>query len=271
MVKKKYNYNYKYLYLFIIIILIISYLCYSFFKLNKKYKLEKESNIDINNNYKNEIEKNNNLNFELNNTRKYEKNKNIEINNIKNKYNLLTTEFENLTSTNKNFENKVCLSIDEYNNILNKKTKNDTINRDYRVLKDDLFPPINRSDTYTHTELANNIINRNMYIKTNDMGDTFRLVGYITNTSNEKDTGNNSWKLFGRQKDRHMSEFYITPTNNNNDVKIYINDDIVVGDKLRDIYTIPNYITFNSPMLNNNPYHVVEVPKQDLTRTNDYL
>ena len=161
------------------------------------------------------------------------------------------------------------MSIKQFNQIKKNKNDNDktsrsdTINRDYRVLNDELFPPINRSDTNNHTELTNNVINRSMYIKTNNVNDTYRLVGYVTNNSNEKDTGNNNWKLFARQKDRHLSEFYMTPTNNNDDVKISITDDIILGSKLRDMYAIPNIISFNSPMLNTTPYQVVEIPRND--------
>jgi hypothetical protein len=180
-------------------------------------------------------------------------------------------------------DNKVCLSINDYNILLDKANHNknkgsnntsesdDTVVRDRKVLEDQLYPPLNRSDNRTHTELVNNITNRNMYIRTNDINDTYRLVGYVTNNSDEKDTGNNNWKLFARQKDRNISEFYMKPTDNNNDVKVPITDDIVVGDRLRDIYNIPKQLTFKSPMFNKDPYNVVEVPKADLSRSADYL
>lgn len=175
--------------------------------------------------------------------------------------------------------NKICLSANDYNILLDKANHNknnttntnDTVVRDRKVLNDPLYPPLNRSDNKTHTELVNNITNRNMYIRTNDINDTYRLVGYVTNNSQEKDTGNNNWKLFARQKDRNISEFYMKPTDNNNDVKVPITDDIIVGDRLRDIYNIPQQITFKSPMFNKDPYNVVEVPKADLSRSADYL
>lgn len=180
-------------------------------------------------------------------------------------------------------DNKICLSINDYNILLDKANHNknksssdtsgsdDTIVRDRKVLEDQLYPPLNRSDNRTHTELVNNITNRNMYIRTNDINDTYRLVGYVTNNSDEKDTGNNNWKLFARQKDRNISEFYMKPTDNNNDVKVPITDDIVIGDRLRDIYNIPKQLTFKSPMFNKDPYNVVEVPKADLSRSAGYL
>ena len=176
---------------------------------------------------------------------------------------------------------KICLSPDEYkklldNNynkpkIINEKNKDDTIERDRKVLDDDLYPPLNRGDNVSHTKLANNINNRRMYINTQETGDTYRLVAYVSSMSNIKDSGNNNWKLFARQKDRHISDFYMIPTDNTNDLKISITNDIVIGNKLRDIYDIPQQITFNSPLLNKEPYNVVEVPKADLSRSADYI
>jgi hypothetical protein len=172
------------------------------------------------------------------------------------------------------------MTVDEYKNLLDNKTnikmiseksKEDTIERDRKVLDDDLYPPLNRGDTVSHTRLANNINNRKMYINTQETGDTYRLVAYVSSTSNMKDSGNNNWKLFARQKDRHISDFYMIPTDNTNDLKVSITNDNVIGTKLRDIYDIPQQITFNSPLLNKEPYNVVEVPKADLSRSADYI
>lgn len=196
---------------------------------------------------------------------------------------IIVASKESIESKESKTDNKICLSINDYNILLDKANHNknksssdtsgsdDTIVRDRKVLEDQLYPPLNRSDNRTHTELVNNITNRNMYIRTNDINDTYRLVGYVTNNSDEKDTGNNNWKLFARQKDRNISEFYMKPTDNNNDVKVPITDDIVIGDRLRDIYNIPKQLTFKSPMFNKDPYNVVEVPKADLSRSADYL
>ena len=175
---------------------------------------------------------------------------------------------------------KICMTVDEYKNLLDNKTnikmiteksKEDTIERDRKVLDDDLYPPLNRGDTVSHTRLANNINNRNMYINTQETGDTYRLVAYVSSTSNMKDSGNNNWKLFARQKDRHISDFYMIPTDNTNDLKVSITNDNVIGTKLRDIYDIPQQMTFNSPLLNKEPYNVIEVPKADLSRSADYI
>lgn len=179
----------------------------------------------------------------------------------------------------KTTKDKVCISLQEYD-ALKEKTKepqqvpfnNPTRSppRDYRVLNDQLYPPLNRTDTITHTMLENNINNRNMYVPTNDRNDNYRLIGYLVNKENDKDAGGNSWKLFAREKDRNQSDFYIIPSNNNYDIKIHINDDIIKGERLRDVYTVPKNITFNSPMLNAGPYEYVELPKADLT-TSRYL
>ena len=172
--------------------------------------------------------------------------------------------------------NKICMSVDDFNRlkkttIPQTKSDTDTIARDRKVLDDDLYPPLNRGDTRSHTNLANNINRRRMYVNTQETGDTFRLVAYITSTSDKKDSGNNNWKLFARQKDRHFSEFYMIPTDNTNDLKISINNDNIVGYKLRDVNDIPQQLTFNTPLLNKDPYDVVEVPKADLSRSADYI
>lgn len=144
--------------------------------------------------------------------------------------------------------------------------------RDYRVLYDPLYPPLNRTDTVTHTMLEKNIDKRNMYIPTNETGDNYRLVGYLVNKEGGRtDAGGNNWKLMARQKDRNTSDFYMIPANNNYDIKIHVTDDMIVGDRLRDVYTIPKNIAFKSPMLNEGTYEFVEIPKADLTGGVGYL
>lgn len=239
---------------FIIIILLIAFMLYFF----QSYK---------------------NINYKFNEQQKYYDNykstNNNEINNklnyfgdlVQKQHQEMIGEYNKFKSNNQD-NDKICMTSTQFDNITNAKpsvNRNNTIMRDYRVVKDDLFPPFNRSDNNTHTNLTNNIMNRSMYVNTNNVNDTFRLVGYVTSTDSKRDSGNNSWKLFGRQKDRHFSEFYISPTNNNNDVKIFLTDNIIVGDRVRDIYAIPNNITFRSPMLNESPYQVVEIPKQDIS------
>jgi hypothetical protein len=95
------------------------------------------------------------------------------------------------------------------------------------------------------------------------------MIGYITYNNNDGqiDKGGNNWKMFGRMKDRNQGDYYIIPVNNNYDLKIPLTSDIIVGERLRDIYTIPNTLRFRSPMLNNNDYDYTELPKTDYTNT----
>lgn len=181
----------------------------------------------------------------------------------------------------KDVDNKVCLSLPEYQKLLLQKSQpqqpliiqqpiqqppQQSSTRDYRVLNDQLYPPLNRTDAQTHTAFTANIENRNMYVPTRDIKDNYRLVGYvINNTDNEKDAGGNKWKLIAREKDRNTADFYMIPSDSRYDIKVAITDNIVTNGRLRDIYTIPNSITFNSPLLNKTPYEFVEIPKTDYT------
>ena len=169
-------------------------------------------------------------------------------------------------------QDKVCMTTQEYQRLVAAKAPQQMgpRERDYRVLMDPLYPPLNRTDADTHTSLQYNISNRNMYVPTQDHNDSFRLVGYLTNNDETRqDVGGNTWKLFARQKDRHTSDFYMVPANKNYDVKIHVKDDMIQGgERLRDLYTIPNSITFKSSMLNDTPYEFIEIPKSDLSSAN---
>lgn len=119
-------------------------------------------------------------------------------------------------------------------------------NRDIRVLNDPLYPPLNR------------MVSTPYY-------DTFRLVGYLKSScDNERDAGGNTWKLFGRMKDRRMGEFYISPANTNDDIKIPLTSDVMMGPRLSDIDTIPNELMFKSPLLNLCHYIFIELPRGQL-------
>lgn len=181
---------------------------------------------------------------------------------------------------------KVCLTKDEYKSLKNNQcTLNTTqqeesvsatyvvpprtnnvdpvVVRDNRVLYDQLYPPLNRIDAGTHQAMNMQVSNRNMYVPLNDIGDSYRIVGYLTSEEQQPDKGGNSWKMFARQKDRHFADYYIVPTNRNYDIKIHLKDDVVVGTRLRDIYTIPNELRFNSPFLHKTPYTFIENSKTD--------
>jgi hypothetical protein len=140
-----------------------------------------------------------------------------------------------------------------------------TVSRDRRVLNDPLFPPLNRTDRVTFDGVAYETKERNINIPTNNIGDRFRQIGYLSAVSQEgeKDAGGGSWKLMGREKNRNESEFYMIPTNNNYDIKVPLTPEVIIGPRLRDIYSIPNQLSFKSPLLGRGPYEFVELPKTD--------
>jgi hypothetical protein len=174
-------------------------------------------------------------------------------------------------------ENKVCMSLKEYENIKDKTNiepiKDNTISkvvsiddsRDRRVLHDPLYPALNRSEFDVHHSISEQIRKKNLYNTTQEFTDRYRLVGYVTNHDQDKDSGGNVWKLMARQKNKNQGEFFLIPANNNYDMKIMLNNDIVTGEKLRDVYTIPKQLTFKTPLLNESPYEVTEIPMNDFT------
>jgi hypothetical protein len=147
--------------------------------------------------------------------------------------------------------------------VTSKQNDESTYNRDLRVVKDPLYPPLNREESRTFNNMTREVENRNMYVATNGSDDSYRLVGYLTNNDSNRDAGGNNWKLFARMKNRNEAEFYIIPSNNNYDIKIPLSNDMVVGDRLRDIYTIPGEMRYNSPMLNKTPYTFTELKSTD--------
>jgi ribosome-binding ATPase YchF (GTP1/OBG family) len=173
---------------------------------------------------------------------------------------------------------KVCINTAEYNKLLqvsnakhvntNAPDRDRAIERDVRVLKDPLYPALNRSEKDVHNSVVNAIDKKQLYNTTREFTDTYRMVAYVTNVDDKKDSGGNVWKLMARQKNRNQADFYLIPANNNYDMKIMLNNDILVGnEKLRDIYTIPNVLNFKSPLLNDTPYEVTEIPMTDFTNS----
>jgi len=158
---------------------------------------------------------------------------------------------------------QVCLSQGEFSALTNTRQGHaeTSIEKDRRVLDDPLHPPINRMDAASQDALDARIRNRDMYVPTTDVGDSFRLVGYLVSSDEAEDRGGNSWKLFAREKDRHTSEFYMVPANRNYDIKVPIKDEIVSSGRLRDLYNIPDEISFKSPFLNSTPYKFIQLEK----------
>lgn len=137
--------------------------------------------------------------------------------------------------------------------------------RDHKVISDPLYPPLNRTDRTTFEGVVRETEARNINIPSRDSSDSYRLVGYLVNKDSDKDAGGNSWKLMARQKDRNESEFYIIPTNKDYDVKIPLTSDVFVGQRVKDVYTIPQEMALKSPMLNNSSYQFIELPKTDFS------
>lgn len=166
---------------------------------------------------------------------------------------------------------KVCMTVNEFKEL--QREPKVTIakvddSRDRRVLNDPLYPALNRSEFDTHQGIVEKIRAKALYNTTQEFTDRYRLVGYVTSQDQDKkDAGGNVWKLMARQKDRNRADFYMIPANNNYDMKVMINDDIVVGEKLRDIYTIPKQLSFKTPLLNESTYEVTELPMNDFTNS----
>jgi hypothetical protein len=130
--------------------------------------------------------------------------------------------------------------------------------RDERILYDDLYPPLGRSNNETTKRYVTSMKPQ----PTQDTSDTFRLVGYLV----DEEDRNGTWKLFAREQHRNgRAEFYATPSNRNNDMKVVLDNAVITSsEKLKDIYTIPNTITVNHPMFSSNDYKVVQLPKGEL-------
>jgi hypothetical protein len=162
-----------------------------------------------------------------------------------------------------------CMVIDRVTNRWHHAPSNATNNqdRDRRVLNDPLYPAYNRSEYDIHNSVVDAIERKELYNSTRDNNDRFRLVAYVSSSVDTMDAGGNKWKLIARNKDRNQAEFYLVPVDKNYDMKIMLNNDNVVGERLRDVYTIPNKLTFKSPLLHETQYDVVELPMTDLTST----
>jgi len=137
--------------------------------------------------------------------------------------------------------------------------------RDKRVLNDQLYPPLNRTEADVLANLPP-VAYGGAGVTGGRREDTYRLLGYLKANPphGERDTGNNVWKCMGRMKDRNTGEFYAVPAKTNDDIKVPLTQDIIVSERLRDIYTLPTEMRFNSPFFHATPYTFVELPKTDL-------
>ena len=127
------------------------------------------------------------------------------------------------------------------------------LNRDSAVLNDPLYPPLNRS--------ANDV--PIPHLPRNRNTDSFRLVGYLIDQSDKND----SWKIFAMEKYKGgRSQFYVTPTNKDIDMKVFLTNDIIIGrDKFIDLYNMPDKVSIQHPMFAKGTYDVVQLPMSDFS------
>lgn len=154
-------------------------------------------------------------------------------------------------------EDRVCMNASTYNRLtMGGRDARDARDRDYRVLYDPLYPALDR----TRMRNYEGIQKRHFNLPTQYSDDTYRLVGYLVNNASSTPT----WKLMGRLVDRHRGDFYMIPANGT-EIKVPISNGMIVGrEKLTDFYTIPDTLTFSSPLLEASPYTYVPLPRSDL-------
>lgn len=131
--------------------------------------------------------------------------------------------------------------------------------RDRRVLSDPLYPPLQRTHAPVAQRFQHMVEARSVGVPTRPRDDTYRLVGYVVNSRNKEDV----WKLFARAREARRGEgdFYVTPSNRNQDIKVALDPTTdVVTPRLRDLYTLPSEVTFKHPMFEPDvPYTIVEL------------
>jgi hypothetical protein len=162
-----------------------------------------------------------------------------------------------------NFKNNINNRINERDEIIKYKINDEVQQRDLNVLLNPIYPPLARVER----PMFDNLIRMNFGQTTRGSEDTFRLMGYLVNTNkNDVDMGNNIWKLFGRQtyKGSNIGEFYVSPVNDHtSDMKIYLKNEMMPKDKIRDIYALPTEVYLDSPFFSKNAYTINELPKSD--------
>jgi hypothetical protein len=169
-------------------------------------------------------------------------------------------------NTKVNFKNNINdrMNDREAHEIIKYKIDDEVQQRDLNVLLNPIYPPLARVER----PIFDNLIRMNFGQATRGSEDTFRLMGYLLNTNkNDADMGGNVWKLFGRQtyKGSSIGEYYVSPVNDHtSDMKIYLKNEMMPKDKIRDIYSLPTEVHFESPFFSKNAYTVNELPKSDL-------
>ena len=167
------------------------------------------------------------------------------------------------TNNKVNFKNNINDRLNVRDELIKYKINDEVQQRDLNVLLNPIYPPLARVER----PIFDNLIRMNFGQSTRGSEDTFRLMGYLVNSNkNDMDMGGNIWKLFGRQTYRGSSvgEFYVSPVNDHtSDMKIFLKNDMMPKDKIRDMYALPVEVYFNSPFFSKNAYTINELPKSD--------
>ena len=61
-----------------------------------------------------------------------------------------------------------------------------------------------------------------------------------------------------------IGEFYVSPVNDHtSDMKIFLKNEMMPKNKIRDIYSLPSEVYLESPFFSKNVYTINELPKSD--------
>ena len=168
-----------------------------------------------------------------------------------------------IINTKVNFKNSINDRLNDRDELIKFKINDTVQQRDLNVLLNPIYPPLARVER----PIFDNLIKMNFDQSTRGSEDTFRLMAYLINSNkNDSDTGGDVWKLFGRQTYRGSSigEFYVSPVNDHqSDMKIFLKNNIMPKEKIKDIYALPSEVYLDSPFFSKNAYTINELPKSD--------
>ena len=222
-------------------------------KQNYEYKEEQEQELEQEFEHKNKYNKE--LKQELENKNKYNQELKQELEQ--------ELEQEFITNNKKNLKNNINDRINDRDELIKYKINDEVQQRDLNVLLNPVYPPLARVER----PIFDNLIKMNFQQSTRGSEDTFRLMGYLINSNkNDTDKGGDIWKLFGRQtyKGSSIGEFYVSPVNDHqSDMKIFLKNDMMPKEKIKDIYALPSEVYLNSPFFSKNAYTINELPKSD--------
>jgi hypothetical protein len=172
-------------------------------------------------------------------------------------------EQEFVINNKKNLKNNINDRLNDRDELIKYKINDEVQQRDLNVLLNPIYPPLARVER----PIFDNLIKMNFQQSTRGSEDTFRLMGYLINSNkNDTDKGGDIWKLFGRQtyKGSSIGEFYVSPVNDHqSDMKIFLKNDMMPKEKIKDIYALPSEVYLNSPFFSKNAYTINELPKSD--------